>query len=300
MDISQRGSSTPPQLRIFSIVVATLTYCIRNAGRLFLVAWFPCLLASACQFALERLILAWLPGMPHWLLSNHIQAPTWLAALVVTPWEAMAWAFVLSYMSERSSNSGVMPTSGLVRPRFEASRAVFLAAAILSLVGLIEGMARFARFFLLIDALQIFELPNTELDIWAQSIDVVRFVLIASVMAWLYTVVGHVLRSGRLDIVRVWRVMRGNRLRLIAIFTLLFVALTGLNQLIQPATTWLANALADSPAGTLQAMAIRYSIDFPYSVLWVVVWAVTVGIVLDALEASSPSAAGERPTAKTS
>ena len=43
----------------------------------------------------------------------------------------------------------------------------------------------------------------------------------------------------------------------------------------------------------LQAAIIRFVIDFPLQMLWIVAWAVTVGIVLHTL--NPPPAAAERP-----
>ncbi len=303
MEISQRVPSKLRRLRVFNVVVATLTYCVRNAGPLFVVAWFPCLLESASRLALEWLIFAWPPRMPAWLMANfYFDPPTWLTAFVVTPWEAMAWAFVLSYMSDRNSIRGVVttPTSRLEWMRFELSSAVFLAAAIFSLVGLIEGLARFAQLQFLVAALRFFEMSNTELDRWAYIAVDIRVALIAMISALLFPIAGHVLRTGALDVVGIWRVMRGNRVRLIAISALLTMALMGLDRLVQPATSWIARLFANPIAWTLQEALMRYVVDFPFSMLWIVAWAVTVGIVLDALDAHSLSAERDRPAISAS
>jgi hypothetical protein len=292
---SQSVSSKLRRLRIFNVVVATLTYCVRNAGRLFVVAWFPCLLASASRLALEWLIFAWPPRMPGWLLFNQLDPPTWLTALLPTPWEAMAWGFVLSAMADKNSTRGLVTISGvrIHLLRFELSAAVFIAAAILSLTNLIEGAARYAQLQLVVAALRFFELSaGTELNLWAYAAAALRFTLIVMLVAWLYPIAGHVLRTGAFDVARVWQAMHGNRLRLIAVFMLLTMALTGLDRLVQPATTWLARSLANPLSWTLEAALIHSAIDFPLSMLWTVAWAVLVGIVLDALE--TPSTERER------
>jgi len=59
LDVPQRVLSQ--RLRVFSTVVATLTYCVRNAGHLLVLAWFPCALDSAGRLALEWLIYGFPP-----------------------------------------------------------------------------------------------------------------------------------------------------------------------------------------------------------------------------------------------
>lgn len=119
MGTSPGDSSTVRRLRVFKVVTTTLNYCVRNAGRLLAVAWFPCLLASACKIALEWLIFGWPPRMPEWLVSNYyFDPPTWLAAFVSTPWEAMAWVFVLSYMADTGSTRGAVAIRRLDWLRF--------------------------------------------------------------------------------------------------------------------------------------------------------------------------------------
>jgi len=300
MSDTPRASSKSRRLRVFNVVLAALIYCARNAGGLFIVAWFPCFLVSACRLALEWLIFAWPPRMPAWLLFNHFEPPTWLAALVVPFWEAMAWLFVLSFMADRNSMRGAVttPIARLTWLRFELCPAVFVAAAIFSFVALVDGIARFTQLQLLVGALTFFELAGTEMDLWAYLAEAIRVALITMVSALLYPIAGHVLRTGTVAVARSWRITRGNRLRLFAIFLLLTVALQGLDRFVVPATTWLTRSLADPLSWTLEAASIRYAVDFPFNMLWIVVWAVTVGIVLNALEAPSPSA-DEGPSIST-
>jgi hypothetical protein len=298
LEASQHGSTKLRRLRVFNVVIATLIYCVQNAGRLFVIAWFPCLLASACRLGLEWLIFAWPPRMPEWLMANfYFDPPTWLTAFVVTPWEAMTWTFVLSYMSDRNSIRGAVttPIARLDWVRFEFSPAVFVAAVIFSLINLVEGIAQFAQLHLLVDAHKFFELSDTELDRWAYIAVDIRVALIAMISAWLFPIAGHVLRTGAFDVVGIWRVLRGNRVRLIAISALLTMALMGLDRLVQPVTHWIAHSLDNPLRWTLQAASIRYLIDFPFSMLWTVAWAVMVGIVLDTLERQSGSAESDRP-----
>jgi len=292
-------SSKVRRLRPFKVVVAALVYCVRNAGPLFLIAWFPCLLASASRLILEWLIFAWPPHLPEWLLFRHFEPPTWLTPLAVTPWQAMAWAFVLSAMSDKDSARGAVatPIGSLSWLRFELSPAVWFAAAIFALVDVLDGALRYALLHLLMAAYRPFEMSDGELAIWAQLSVLIRMALVAVAMAWLYPLAGGVLRSGTFEIARLWRILRGNRLRLFAIFFLLTLTFFGLGIVVRPATSWLARSLDSPIAWTLQAALIRYVIDFPFSVfLDVVAWAVTVGVVLDALDPQSP-AETDRPAA---
>lgn len=291
MEASQRVSSKVRRLRVFGVVVATLTYCVRNAGGLFVIAWFPCLLASATRLALEWLVLGWPPRMPAWLLSNQFDPPTWLTALAVAPFEAMAWAFVLSFMSDRSSKRGTVatPVSQLGWLRFELSPVIFAAAAILSIANLIDGAAQFAQLRLLVAAFTFFGMSENQLEVWAQLAVVIRIGLVAIVMAGLYLTVGHMLRTGTLAVAHIRKIVRGNWLRLIAAFFLLNVTLLGLDRFVHPATTRLARMMDDPLSWTLRSASIRYVLDFPFSMLWIVAWAVLVGIVLDALN-EQPSA----------
>jgi hypothetical protein len=102
------------RLRVFSTVVATLTYCARNAGHLFVVAWFPCALDSACRLALEWLIYSFPPRLPEWSLFGHFEPPTWLTPVVAAPLVAMVWAFVLSDICDRNSDRGIIVMPNVV------------------------------------------------------------------------------------------------------------------------------------------------------------------------------------------
>jgi len=88
----------------------------------------------------------------------------------------------------------------------------------------------------------------------------------------------------RFDIAGPWRLMRGTGCGLPRIFFVLTIALMALDRLLDPAKTKLVRSLTDPTAWTLNEAALRYAVDFPVSMLWIVTWAVMVGIVLDALE----------------
>jgi hypothetical protein len=286
------------RLRPFNLVSATLSLCANNAVPLFVLAWFPCALAAACRLALEWLIFAFPPRMPEWLFSKYFTPPTWLTVFALTPWEAMAWAFVLTAMTDENSNRGIVdtPAGPLDWLRFELSKPIVLAAAIFSLFNLLDGLARIAQVQILVAALRAYELSNAELDVWSQVALLVHGALITTVMAFFYLAAGAALRSGTLalaptrSLVQIWRALRGNRLRLIAAFFLLSIAFLAINRLVLAALTWFASSMADSLAWTLSSAAIRQAIAFPFNMLWIVAWAVMVGLVLDALQAQPHSA----------
>jgi hypothetical protein len=90
------------------------------------------------------------------------------------------------------------------------------------------------------------------------------------------------LRTGVFDRARI-RDMRGNRLRLTAIFFLLNVASYQFYLLLRAATEWLVQFFADPLTWTLREATIRHAIQFPFDMFWIVAWAVTMAIVMDAL-----------------
>jgi hypothetical protein len=296
VESSQHGLSKVRRLRVFNVVAATLSYCARNAGPLFVLVWFPCVLAAACRLLLEWLIFAFPPRMPAWLFFKYYNPPTWLTAFALTPWEAMAWAFVLASMARENSNRGVVDTpSGRVDwLRFELSKPIVLAAAIFSLFNLLDGMTRIAQVQILVAALLFYDLSNAELEVWTQFAIVLHGVLTATVMAFFYLAAGAVLRTGTLALAPTWRASRGNRLRLIAAFLLLSIVLVAVNWLVLP-VAWLARRLADSSSWTLTSAVIRQAIAFPFNMLWTVAWAVMVALVLDGLHAPAPSASPDQP-----
>jgi hypothetical protein len=77
--------------------------------------------------------------------------------------------------------------------------------------------------------------------------------------------------------------MRGNRLRLTAIFFLLNLASYLFYALIRPATNWIVQFLVEPLPWTLRETIIRHVIQFPFETVWVVAWAVTLGMVMKAL-----------------
>ena len=84
--------------------------------------------------------------------------------------------------------------------------------------------------------------------------------------------------------------MRGNRLRLTAIFFLLNLASYLLYALLRPATEWLVSVFRGSAdRGRCGEAIIRHVIQFPFDMFWVVAWAVTMAMVMDALEVARES-----------
>jgi len=293
LEPARRDSPKLRLLRVINVVITALVYCAQNAGRLFVIALFPCMLDSASQLGLEWLVNSYPPKLPTVLLSTAFSPPTWLTAIVVALWGAMAWAFILHFMADRNAYRGIM-TARIMRParlRFELSRPILLAAAIFAADNLLGGAARLAAHELLVAIYRANQnISDASLNLWASLAAIIRVVLITVVSAWLSIIAGAVLLHERFEIAGPWRLMRGNRLRLAAIFLLLTIALMGLDRLLDPAKARFVRSLTDPMSWTLEEAALRYAVDFPLSMLWIVTWAVTVGIVLDALEGGSTDA----------
>jgi hypothetical protein len=275
------------RLRVFSTVVATLDTCVRNAGQLFMLAWFPCALESACRIGLEWLTYSQPPRMPEWLLFEHFFPPTWLTPLVNAPLVAMAWAFVLSNICDRNPDRGTVTVAGIRRGwiRFELSPAVLLGASIFLATHLVDGLLRLLHFKLLLATYPLFEGRDAVFDAWTPWSVALPILAVSAVAAWTYPIAAQTLRTGALDRARVGSLMRGNRLRLTAIFFLLNLASYLFYALLRPATEWLVQSLVDPMSWTLREAIIRHVIQFPFDMFWIVAWAVTMAIVMDALGA---------------
>jgi hypothetical protein len=275
------------RLHVFSTAVATLDYCVRNAGQLFLLAWFPCALESACRIILEWLVSGSPPLMPQWLLFDQFFPPTWLTPLVNAPAVAMVWAFVLSKVCDQNPDRGIVTVSG-IRPgwiRFELSPAVLLGATVFVATNLLDGMFRLAQFQLLVAIYPLFEGREGAFDAWARCSDALPILAVSAVAAWTYPIAAQVLRTGVFDRTHALNLMRGNRLRLTATFFLLNLASYLFYALIRLAANWMVQFLVDPTSWTLNETIIRHVIQFPFDTFWVVAWAVTLGMVMNALAA---------------
>jgi hypothetical protein len=305
-----RTANRPPHtaqkaglLRVLKALAAVARYCGRNAGSLFLLVWFPCLMVGVCQIALDWLSLSFPPKLPAWLLSQSFNPPTWLMAAAETPWGAMAWAFVLADMSNRNSRRGVTSVLKSLRARFELSLAVLVAAMIFTAVNLIDGGLRALQLQLLASIAATFELTDELLLAIGKTGEIMQVIVMAAVVSAAYLTIGSLLRSGFRSAIGVWRLTRHNRLRVFALFLLLSLISVALNAAAAPAITRVLRGFADDLFWTFQGALIRQLVDLPFFMLWTVVYAVTVGIVLGALEqraaaqatASPPTAAAAPP-----
>jgi len=273
-------------LRVLRVITATFQYCWKDARQLFLLTWFACALASASRVVLDWLVYSWPPLLPDWTQALDFDPPTWLTPLFLAPWVAMGWAFVLNEMFEEDARRGVVKTRGREHGwlRFEFGRTVLIAAAILAVVYLLEGATRWAQFEILYAIASASDPSERALAMWAGLLTAVRVGLMIVVFTWCYPLAGLVLQTGTFSFARVAQILRGNWLRVALIFLLLSVVLRGIDLLVAPATGWLIGALTHSTTWTFGAAVIRFVIDFPLQILWIVAWAVTVGIVLHTLD----------------
>jgi hypothetical protein len=303
-----RTADRPPRslqkaglLRVLKALAAVARYCGRNAGSLFLLVWFPCLMVGVCQIALDWLSLSFPPKLPAWLLSQSFNPPTWLTAAAETPWGAMAWAFVLADMSNRNTRRGVTSVLQSLRARFELSLAVLVAAMIFTAVNLIDGGFRALQLQLLDAIAARFELTDELLLAIGKTGEITQVIVMAAVVAAAYLTIGSLLRNGFRSAIGVWRLTRHNRLRVFALFLLLSLISVALNAAAAPAITWVLRGFADDLFWTFQGALVRQLVDLPFFMLWTVVYAVTIGIVLGALEqraaTQAPAPPQGRPTA---
>ncbi len=277
--MTETQPSTLRLLRIVRVITAAFKYCLRDFRRLFLVTWFVCVLASASRLLAEWLVYPF-PQVPEWMLSTSFDPPTWLAPILIMPWLAMGWAFVLNEMFDADARRGIIqtPSRALTWIRFELSRPVLIASAILAATGLADGATRVAQFHILALA-YMGGYDDNALMILAGIVAVARVAL----FVWCYPLAGLVLHTGRFSIADLRQLMRGNWLRVAAIVLLLTVILRGIDQLMLPVTAWLFGTLTESTVWTVQATAVRLAIDFPFQMLWTLAWGITVGIILHTL-----------------
>jgi hypothetical protein len=294
-DQSPRSAQTAGLLRVLKVLAAVARYCGRNAGSLFLLVWFPCLMAAATQIGLDWLSLSFPPKLPIWLLSQSFNPPTWLTAAAQAPWGAMAWAFVLADMSNRNTRRGVTSVLGSLRARFELSIAVLVAAVIFTTVNLIDGGLRALQLPLLASIAERLELADELLIAIGKTGEIMQVIVMAVVIAAAYLTIGQLLRNGFRSAIGVWRLTRHNRLRVFVLFLLLSLISVALNAAAAPEITWVLRGFADDLFWTFQGALIRQLVDLPFFMLWTVVYAVTIGIVLGALEQRAAAQAPAPP-----
>ena len=303
-----RTADRPPRsaqkvglLRVLKALAAVARYCGRNAGSLFLLVWFPCLMVAASQIVLDWLSLSFPPVLPARLLSANYNPPTWLTAVAETPWGAMAWAFVLADMNDRHTKRGLtgLPILRRLRLRFELGLAILVAAVLFSAVNLLDGGLRILNVQLLAAIYERFGLSDELLNAIGRTGQVLQVIVMAALVATSYLAIGQLLRTGFRGMISVWGLTRHNRLRVFALFLLLSVAAIALDASTAPAVGWVLRSFADELFWTFKAALIRQLLDLPFFMLWTVVYAVTTGVVLGALEqrAAAQVPAQGRPTA---
>jgi hypothetical protein len=274
-------------LRVVEVAGAVITYCLQNIGRLFVVSWFACALLSVSLMLLASLVHSEPPGLPAWALARDFEPETWLSPFVVAPWQAMAWFFILIAMSDPDSRSGIVttPARSLTWLRFELNPTIWIAAAIIAVVELASGLTRFALHQLLLAFASTHPASDSSLALWGTLGGLSRVLLMAVIYAWCFMLAGQVLRTGTFSIARLHRTLRGNWLRVIAIFLLLGGTLLGVNQIIGLTANWIILSVSDIPTGWAWSYGIiRYGVYFPVQMLWILPWGVAIGMILNVLD----------------
>jgi hypothetical protein len=286
MTEAQTASPRVRRLRVFRAVIAAFKYVWKDGRRLIMATLLACVLASATRLLLEWLVFPWPPKLPNWLVFDHFDPPTWLMAFALTPWLAMGWAFVLNEMEVDEGRRGILNIAGreMAWLRFELSRPVWIAAAIFTIVNIVDAFTRFAHAEIM-EAMfvssSVSEVVSTVSD---ALLTAVRVVFMVAVLVWCYLLAGLVLRDGIFSVRRLHTIMHGNWHRAVVIFLVVSIILRGVYRLIEPATTWLTVRVTDVTDWTLQAALIRFALDFPFQMLWIACWAVTVGVILYTLD----------------
>src|SRR6267142_2692364 len=197
-----RTADRPPRsaqkiglLRVLKALAAVARYCGRNAGSLFLLVWFPCLMVAASQIVLDWLSLSFPPVLPARLLSANYNPPTWLTAVAETPWGAMAWAFVLADMNDRHTKRGLagLPILRRLRLRFELGLAILVAAVLFSAVNLLDGGLRILNVQLLAAVYERFGLSDELLNAIGRTGQVLQVIVMAALVATSYLAIGQLL-----------------------------------------------------------------------------------------------------------
>ena len=217
---------------------------------------------------------------------------TWLTPIVAAPLVAMVWAFVLSDICDRNPDRGTITVLNVRHDwiRFELSPVVLLGAGFLLVTDVGYGLLWFVNFKLLLAVHPLFEGRDALFDAWARWTPALPLLVLSVVSAWTCPAAAQILRAGVLDRARVRSLMRGNRLRLTAMFLILNVAFYQFDVFVRPATGWIVRSLVDQWPWTLREATIRHVLEFPLDILWIVPWAVAMGIVMNALASPSPSA----------
>jgi hypothetical protein len=168
--------------------------------------------------------------------------------------------------------------------RFELSRPILIAAAILSVLNLLDAGTRFAQLQIVATIAEAFNPSDVVLTLCMGLFTAVRVLIMVALFVFAYPLAGMGLRSGTFSIARTIELLRGNWLRIAFIFLLVSIILRGVYRLIQPAANWLIARITDPNEWTLQAALVRFVLDFPFQMLWIVVWGVVIGIILHTLD----------------
>jgi hypothetical protein len=196
---------------------------------------------------------------------------------------------------EEEGRRGTVSTRARELPwlRFEFSRPILIAAAILTAVNLLDAGTRFAQLQIILAIAEAFEPSDFALMLWMGLLTAVRVLVMVAAFVFSYPLAGMGLRSGTFSVSRTMQVLRGNWLRVAFIFLLVSIILRAVYRLIQPAANWLIARVTDADDWTLPAALIRFVLDFPFQMLWIVAWGVVIGVILHTLDPKPAAPAGD-------
>jgi hypothetical protein len=279
-------------LRIGRTVARVFAYCRVNAWPLFAAAWLPCVLSTLCLMALAFLLFVGPGQPPAWLLSSGFDPRTWLSAIVVAPFSAMVFAFVLDCMANRSERGrivfrhGVESVRRLSFPgRFEISGRILLAALPLAALALLCGLAMAGEIKLLnahLLAAYTYTPSADEIAPWTTAIGILDVLLRGFSLAVAYVLAGDFLWTGSFDPGGLWRALDGNRLRFVAILFIVFAVVAILQYGFMLAAGLILIPADGGELSFTSSVLMHFGFKLPFDLLHLVLSAATVGTILGA------------------
>jgi hypothetical protein len=240
-----------------------------------------------CLIMLDAFVRVQPPLLPDWLVTYAFEPPTWLMAIVPTPFIAMIWAYVLGVYFSRNLDRRVIGPN-VIRVDWlgvEVSRPVLLAAVLFSIRNVLIGFVKIFRIHLVATiGPAIYEQDYASHIALLGAISWPFYALAYVVMSiWFYVLAGRTLISGKIEIHQVWTIVRGNWARLIVLTAFLAAVQWAVLIVTQQAGHWLFQALGPRASDTLMQHIVYVLVNAPLFYAYYVMPAIAVAIVLLAL-----------------